>query len=104
VKVVFAPSAKLDLRDIAAWISRDNPGRAATFVEDIVDRCHTLADMPRRYPLVPRYEQHGIRRMPFGEYLVFYRVTDDAVQIVHVLHGARDYEKLLFPAGEGDGP
>lgn len=104
MNVVFAPSAKLDLRGIAAWIGRENPERAAGFVEDLIDRCHTLAEMPRRYPLVPRYEQHGIRRFPYRDYLIFYRLTEDAVQIVHVLHGARDYEKLLFPAGEGDGP
>lgn len=104
MKVVFAPSAKLDLRGIAAWIRRDNPGRAASFIEDIIDRCETLAEMPRRYPLVPRYEQHDLRRLPYGDYLIFYRVREEAVQIVHVLHGARDYEKLLFPDGDRDGP
>ena len=51
--------------------------------------------MPR--PLVPRFERHGIRRRPYGDYLIFYRVEEDRVAIVHILHGARDYERLLFP-------
>ena len=104
MKVVFAPSAKLDLRGIAWAIRRDSPERAERFVEEIVERCYTLAEMPRRYALIPRYEEHGIRRCPYGSYLIFYRVTEQAVQIVHVLHGARDYERLLFPGGEGDAP
>jgi plasmid stabilization system protein ParE len=49
--------------------------------------------------LVPRYEHHGIRRRPFGSYLIFYRVGTEAIEVVHILHGARDYEPLLFPEG-----
>jgi len=54
-------------------------------------------DAPRAYPLVPRYEQFGVRRSPFGQFLIFYRVGDDAVEVIHILHGARGYEALLFP-------
>lgn len=48
-------------------------------------------------PLVPRYEHHGIRRRPQASYLIFYRIEDDRVVIIRILHGARDYEALLFP-------
>ncbi len=97
MKLIFAPAAKLDLLKIGEHIKRDNPARAATFVEELVDRCSTLIDSPRRYPLVPRYEHWGIRRCVHGNYLIFYRVRTDAVDIVHVLHGAMDYESILFP-------
>ena len=56
-----------------------------------------MLDAPRAYPLVPRYEHFGIRRRPFGRYLIFYRVNEDAIEIIHILHGARDYEAILFP-------
>jgi len=29
--------------------------------------------------------------------LIFYRVGIDAIEVIHILHGARDYEPLLFP-------
>jgi toxin ParE1/3/4 len=29
--------------------------------------------------------------------LIFYRVLNDTVEVLHVLHGARDYEAILFP-------
>jgi plasmid stabilization system protein ParE len=66
-------------------------------VRELRAKAQQLGDMPRTFPLVPRYEHHGIRRRPFGEYLIFYRVEEDRVAIVHILHGARDYEALLFP-------
>jgi toxin ParE1/3/4 len=46
---------------------------------------------------VPRYEALGVRRRGHGRYLIFYRVDPNAVVIVHVLHGAQDYEEILFP-------
>jgi hypothetical protein len=48
-------------------------------------------------PGAPRHKHLGIRRRPFGNYLIFYRIGPDAIEVVHVLHGARDYEPLLFP-------
>lgn len=97
MRVVFAEAADNDLIEIGERIRPDNPARALTFVLELTDQCYTLADMPRRYPLVPRYEHYGIRRCVYGNYLIFYRVREDAVEIVHVLHGARDYEAILFP-------
>ncbi len=97
MKVFFAPAAKLDLLSIGEHIAEENPTRAASFVDEIIDHCYTLADLPRRYPLVPRYEHWGIRRCVHGNYLIFYRVRENAVDIVHVLHGAMDYESMLFP-------
>jgi toxin ParE1/3/4 len=44
-------------------------------------------------------EAPALRRRPFGSYLIFYRVGTETVEVVHILHGARDYEPLLFPEG-----
>ncbi|MGH6682072.1 MAG: type II toxin-antitoxin system RelE/ParE family toxin [Bradyrhizobium sp.] len=59
-------------------------------------RCESLLGAPRGYPLVPRYEHLGTRRRPFGRYLIFHPVGEDAIEVIHILHGARDYEALLF--------
>ena len=60
-------------------------------------RAMRLGDNPLAFPLVPRHEHGGIRRRVFGNYLIFYLVEADTVHIVHILHGAQDYEALLFP-------
>jgi toxin ParE1/3/4 len=95
--VVFADEAEADLERIGDYIAQDNPRRAFTYVQELRARCERLASLPERFPLIPRYEGSGMRRMSFGEYLVFYRVRADRVVVLHVLHGATDYEKLLFP-------
>jgi toxin ParE1/3/4 len=97
MKLVFTDEAIDDLRQISEWIAGDNPGRALSFVDELEDSCTRLVGMPRAYPLVPRHEASGVRRVPHGDYLIFYRITTDAVEIPHVLNGARDYEPILFP-------
>jgi toxin ParE1/3/4 len=97
VIVVVTAEAESDLEQIATYIARQSVEIALNFVQELREKCESLADAPRGYPLVPRYEHLGIRRRPFGNYLIFYRVASDAIEVVHILHGARDYEPLLFP-------
>lgn len=97
MRVIYTSAARADLLEIATWIAEDSPVRAETFVEELIKACDKLGDMPRRFRLVPGHEDSGIRRRPYGNYLIFYWIGDDSVQILHVLHGARDYEKILFP-------
>jgi toxin ParE1/3/4 len=98
MKVVITAAAKADLLAIRRYIEADNPNRAVSFVEELLDRCLALADTPRTYPLVPRYERYGIRRCVHGNYLIFYRLQPEQIEVIHVLQGARDIEALLFGA------
>ncbi len=97
MKVVFADDALADLEQIGDTIARDNPRRAATFIRELRQAAIRIGDAPRAFPLIARYTQHGIRFRTFGNYLIFYTIGDDRLAIVHILHGARDYEALLFP-------
>ncbi|BDA74133.1 hypothetical protein CAL7716_082990 [Calothrix sp. PCC 7716] len=97
MKVVITAAAKADLAEIGDFIKMDNPERAITFISELLDRCRSLGDMPRAYPLVPRYERFGVRRRVYGNYLIFYRINENQIEVLHVLDGARDYESLLFP-------
>jgi plasmid stabilization system protein ParE len=95
--VELAAEAERDLERIGDWIARDNPARAASFVEELLTACLGLADFPERFPLVPRYERHGVRHRVHGNCMICYRVEREKVTVVHVLHGAMDYAALLFP-------
>jgi toxin ParE1/3/4 len=99
VIVRITEAAESDLEAIGDWIAADNPRRAATFVAELREACITLAQLPKGYALVSRYESSGVRRRVHGNYLIFYCVVGDVIEVLHVLHGARDYEAILFPAG-----
>ena len=93
--VRLADEAEADLEAIGDRISEDDPARAASFVRELRERCLGLARFPKRFPAVPRYEQHGVRHGVHGNYLIFYQV--EGVVVLHVLHGAMDYSRILFP-------
>src|SRR5258708_6120114 len=95
--VVITAAAEADLEAIGDWVAQDTPQRALTFVGELRQRCESLSQMPFGYSVVPRYEHLGIRRRVSRDYLIFYRISGDTVEVLHVLHGARDYEPILFP-------
>ena len=50
---------------------------------------------PSRFsnPTLADIRQYSIKG--FGRYLIFYRATDSGVEILRVLHGARDLSAIL---------
>ncbi len=102
MKVVLTEAAKADLIEIGEFIRAHNQKRAASFVAELLNRCEALGDMPRAFPLIPRYEQHGVRRVVHRDYLIFYRINGERVEVLHILNGARDYESLLFDGLTGE--
>jgi plasmid stabilization system protein ParE len=76
-------------------IALDNPPRALSFVREMREKCLGLADFPNRFPFVPRHERSGVRHRVHGNYLILYRVEQDVVVILTVLHGAMDYAEYL---------
>lgn len=96
--VHLTAEAEYDLETIGDYIARDNPVRALSFLQELRSKCLGLADMPERFPLVPRYETAGVRRRVHGDYLIFYRIDPEKVVIIHILHGAQNYSTILFPS------
>jgi toxin ParE1/3/4 len=95
VKVAFTLEAERGLEAIGDFIARDNPMRAISYVEELREKAHGLADIPGAFPLIAGFERQGVRRRVHCDYLIFYRECDDRIEIIHILHGARDYEAIL---------
>jgi toxin ParE1/3/4 len=98
--VRILPAAEAELEAIGDYIARDNPRRAVSFVRELRDKCMGLADMALTFPLVPRYEERGVRHRVHGNDQIFYRVVGqpaERIDVIHVLHGARNYAAMLFP-------
>jgi plasmid stabilization system protein ParE len=87
MKVALAQAAMADLIAIGRYIANDSPARAETFVDELEQKCLELASMLRAFPLVPNRRNKDVRRRVHGNYLIFYRVGPDQIDILHVLHG-----------------
>ena len=92
----FTPQAGLDLDQIIDYIARQSPRAAARLLDTFEKKCESLADFP---DLGTTCEEIAptLRYFAVGRYVVYYRPLGDHVEIIRVLHGARDISKL-FPS------
>jgi len=99
--VVITDEALEDLRDIRNFISGESPAQAERVVDQLLAASETIADSPLAWSYVPRRESSGVRRRVIGNYLVFYRIAAARIDVLHILHGARDYDAIIFPDTAG---
>jgi toxin ParE1/3/4 len=91
VKYGLRPQALIDLEDIGDYIAERNPNAAVRLVDTLEGRWNLLTLHP--FSGAPRDDiAPGIRHLVVGEYLTLYRVGDEAIEILRVLHGRRRIE------------
>ena len=76
------------------WAKRAGLEIADRLIDSIEDRFALISD----YPMVGRRCEElapGVRSFPVGNYLVYYRKRQGAIQIQRVLHAARDQARAL---------
>jgi toxin ParE1/3/4 len=85
----FTRKAAADLETIQDYIARDRPGASLDWVNALEERCVRVAQNPG-WGRPREYLRPDLRSLPFGRYLISYRQTTPGVEIVRVLHAARD--------------
>lgn len=88
--VIISPAARHDLADIWDYISRDNEDTATEFIQFIYRQCLVLVEMPQMGKNRESDLREGIRSYPVGKYVVYYRSRGRGIEIVRILHSARD--------------
>jgi toxin ParE1/3/4 len=94
MKVRFTREAEADLEGIGDKIAERNPVRATTYVRELRERCLSVGDFPRAWPPRPQWGE-SVRITVHGNYVIVHRVRDEMVQILRVVHGARDLDVLF---------
>jgi toxin ParE1/3/4 len=88
------PAAMADIRSISLYIAQDNPRAARSWALKVKEKCRSIGQTPGMGIYRPELAP-DLRFLPVGRYLIFYRQTGPDVEIVRVLHGARNWPSLL---------
>ena len=96
MKIGIKPAARRDLLAIRLWgLETWGKARTADFLEQMIEAVDRLADHPQmgrsRSALRP-----GLRSIRFRGYAIFYRIDNDRLVIVAVLHERRNHAALDF--------
>jgi plasmid stabilization system protein ParE len=78
------------LEEIHAYVARDSPAAAQGLVERIVARTEKLAAFPLLGATISGRRSDELREVLSWPYRIFYRVLADRVEVVAVVHGARE--------------
>ena len=95
MKVRITRQAQVDFEAIAEWIGRDNPERAISFVDELLERCRSLSEHPDRFPDHRHIGGRTVRKMSHQNYVILYFRLTDRIEVAHGVHGARDLDALL---------
>ena len=96
-KVRIYPAAKRDLLEIIDYLNTLSQDTALRYYDLLTEQIASLAHMPERCPK-PKdlaLAAKGYRYLIVKDYLVFYIISGDTVQIRRILYGRRDYRSLL---------
>lgn len=90
------PLAEADIVEIWEYIAEDSLAAADRWVDRLDEQLRLLAGQPMmgraRDELAP-----AVRSFPIGRYVVYYAPLDDGIDVVRVLHGARDIDAVFNP-------
>jgi toxin ParE1/3/4 len=95
LRIVWSSDANRDLAQIWNYLAQEaSVARADDQVRKIEAACRVLSEWPlagqSRDAIIP-----GLRAVVAAPYVVFYRVSSPAVQIIRVLDGRRDVDTIL---------
>ncbi len=94
MQVEWTEPALEDMADIRDYIAEDSKENAYRFIERIFDAAAQLTDFPERGRHVPEAERSDVREVLYKDYRIIYLIKAEQVDILTVLHGARDLKRL----------
>lgn len=86
--------AEEDLIELWIYIAQDNPHAADRVLDEIEERFLMLADNPLMGRLRPDIAPE-LRYFISGKYLILYHLLHGGIEIVRVVHGARNLANLF---------
>ena len=91
MKVNWTAAAPAQLHDIHTFVGRSSPRYATKVVDRLTRRSQQIATFPRSGRIVPEANDVNIREVLEGPYRIIYHLLEDEIDIITVVHGARQW-------------
>lgn len=99
-RVYLLPRAELDQADIYQYLAQESAALAQRFLDGVAETIDSLRDSA--LPGMPWQSDHprlaSVRWSPvrgFKIYLLIFRLDFERLEVIRIVHGARDIESLL---------
>lgn len=85
-KLIWSPKSIQRLEEIFEYIAQDSMDDARIFVGDFIKIVNTIPDFPKMGRSVPEFEDVCVRERMYKNYRVVYRIQNDIIEIVTIVH------------------
>lgn len=94
--IKFSEIANQDLIDIFDLIAKDKPSVAVDYIDKLEAMIDLLLDNPRLgVECKNKNINKNCRILVFENYLIFYKIIDNEIQIARILNSRVDYTKII---------
>jgi toxin ParE1/3/4 len=90
-RVAWTPGARRALDEVLGFIALDSAEGARRVLEQVLAAAQSLETLAERGRVVPERADPAIREVFVYRYRLMYRVTRETVDILALIHGARDF-------------
>jgi len=99
-QVTWSPEAVEDLESIAEYIERDSSFYAQSVVSQILETSRKIKEFPFIGRMLPEIGDQNIRERFIYSYRLVYKIRQQRILIVAVIHGKRLIENIEARFGE----
>ena len=85
--LIFSPASDRDIDDIWRYVAKDSEFQADRLITKFREKLEHLA----------KWNTMGRPRPEFGKYCFFFRPIDDGIEVIRIIHSARDLDQITFP-------
>lgn len=93
-RVRRTPQSKVDYLEIWLYVANDSIDAADRLVKTFDDKLKLLADNPGIGPVRDDLARE-LRSFPVGSYVIYYRPVKGGIELMRILHGARDARRAF---------
>ncbi|HEV7395838.1 MAG TPA: type II toxin-antitoxin system RelE/ParE family toxin [Pyrinomonadaceae bacterium] len=95
MRVLWSDGAVAQLEAIHDYVAQTSPEYARRIVDKLTRRSIQIAAFPFSGRMLPEFEINDARELIEGSYRIIYLVKVDRIEVLAVMHGARDRLKPL---------
>ena len=99
-KLKWSEEAIEDIESIASYIEKDSPHYAKVVVSKIFEKAELLQSFSKIGRVVPEINEENTREIFIYSYRLIYKIKDDVILFIAVVHGKRVLENHIKDINE----
>ena len=95
--IIWSELAQSRVQEIGDYITQQSPQNALAMVQRLESAVQPLRRVPQLFRISERFP--GTREIPVPPYVILYKVSDQAITILTIVHGRRKFPGPDHPKG-----